>query len=109
MLRKILLLCGLLSTLLYVAMNIVVPMQWSAYSWTSQTISELSAIDAPARPLWAPLGVLYTVLVIAFGVGVLGVARENGRLDIVGRALITQGILGLGWPPMHQRAVLAAG
>ena len=109
MARKTLLLCGILSTLLYAAMNVFVPMQWAAYSSVSQTISELSAIGAPTRPLWAPFGILYTVLVIAFGVGVWRGAREHGPLDIVGRALITQGILGLGWPPMHQRAVLAAG
>ena len=47
MLRKGLLMCGILSSLLYVAMNIFVPMQFEGYSYTSQTVSELSAIGAP--------------------------------------------------------------
>src|SRR5437762_389013 len=40
MLRKALLLCGILSSLLYILMNIVVPMQWSGYSLAGQTVSE---------------------------------------------------------------------
>jgi hypothetical protein len=53
MLRKTLLVCGILSSMLYVAMTVVVGMQWEGYSSTSQTISELSAIGAPTRPVWA--------------------------------------------------------
>ena len=49
MLQKILLMCGIVSSLLYVAMNIFVAMQWDAYSSVSQTVSELSAIGAPTR------------------------------------------------------------
>ena len=52
MLRKILLVCGVFSVLLYVAMNVLVAMQWEGYSSVSQTVSELSAIGAPTRPLW---------------------------------------------------------
>jgi hypothetical protein len=43
MLRKTLLACGVLSSLLYVAMNVFVPMQWPGYSSAAQTVSELSA------------------------------------------------------------------
>ena len=41
-----LLLCGILSSLLYVAMNVLIPMQFEGYSVVSQTVSELSAIGA---------------------------------------------------------------
>jgi hypothetical membrane protein len=98
MARKVLLFCGILSSLLYIGMNIFVPMLYPGYSVASQTISELSAIDAPTRSIWVPLGILYTLLVAAFGVCVW----QSGR----NRPLR---VLGLGWPPMHQRAVLAAG
>jgi hypothetical protein len=54
MMRKVLLICGIASSLLYVAMTIVIAMLWKAYSSASQTISELSAIDAPTRSLWMP-------------------------------------------------------
>ena len=71
MARKSLLACGLASSLLYVAMNVFVPMQWDAYSSFSQTISELSAIDAPTRSVWVPLGIVYTfwswMVVSAYG------------------------------------------
>ena len=109
MARKSLLACGLASSLLYIAMNVFVPMQWDAYSSFSQTISELSAIDAPTRPLWVPLGIVYTLLVATFGVGVWKSARRNRQLRAVGGLFVASGLIGLGWLPMHQRAVLAAG
>lgn len=43
---KVLLVCGILSSLLYVAMNVFVPMLFEGYSLASQTVSELSAIGA---------------------------------------------------------------
>jgi CubicO group peptidase (beta-lactamase class C family) len=107
--RRALLVCGILSSLLYVAMNVFMPMQWEGYSVASQTVSELSAIDAPTRPLWFPLGIAYTLLVAAFGWGVWTSARGNRPLRVVGGLLVVYGIIGLGWPPMHLRPVLAAG
>ena len=47
-----LLLCGIFSSLIYAGMNILCGMRYDGYSFTSQTVSELSAIDAPTRPLW---------------------------------------------------------
>lgn len=67
MLRKSLLACGLLSSLLYVAMNVFVPMQYDGYSSVSQTVSELSAAGAPTRPLWVSFAILYSLLLGAFG------------------------------------------
>jgi len=107
--QRILLICGILSSLLYVAMNIFVPMQWKGYSSASQTISELSAIDAPTRSLWVPLGILYALLGAAFGWGVWKSAVGNRPLRIVGGLLFINGVISLFWPPMHQREVLTAG
>jgi hypothetical protein len=109
MARKVLLVCGIASSLLYVAMNVFVPMQWEGYSSASQTVSELSAIGAPTRALWVPLGIAYTLLLTAFGWGVWESARRNRPLRIVGSLMVASGVIGLAWPPMHQRAVLAAG
>ena len=111
LLQKALLISGILSSLLYVAMNIFVPMQYPGYNSASQTVSELSAIDAPTRSLWAVPGFIYTLLVTAFGWGVMQSAGENRKLNIAGLLLMIYGIIGLGWPlaPMHQREVLAAG
>jgi len=108
--KTVLLFCGILSSLLYGAMNVVVPMQWEGYSSVSRVVSELSAIDAPTRSLWVVLGIGYGVLATAFGAGVWTAARGNRSLRIVGALLLAYGAIGLvPWPPMHQREVLAAG
>jgi hypothetical protein len=109
--RNVLLICGILSSLLYIAMNIFVPMQYEGYNSFTQTISEISAIDAPSRALWVPLGIVYTLLIAAFGWGIRLSAVHSRNLRIAGNLLFFYGIIGLGWTftPMHQREVLAAG
>jgi hypothetical protein len=111
MVRKVLLVCGILSSLLYVAMNIIGAIQFEGYSSISQTISELSAIGAPSRPLWIPLGIAYDALMIALGWGVWESAGRNRALRVVGGLLFAFGVIGFAWPfaSMHQREVLAAG
>jgi hypothetical protein len=106
---SLLLVCGILSSLLYAAMLVVVPTQDAGYSSLSQTVSELSAIDAPTRSLWRLLGLVWGVLYAAFGWGVWRVAGENRRLRVAGGLIAAAGVFGLFWPPMHQREVLAAG
>lgn len=110
-LRKALLFCGIASSLWYVGMNILVPVQFPGYSSASQVISELSAVDAPSRTLWVLLSVPYTLLVTAFGWGVWQSAGPDRRLQIAGILLAVYGALGILWPwaPMHLRKVLAAG
>ena len=86
--------------------------RWEEYSSLSQTISELSAIDAPTRAVWVIPGAIYTVLVMAFGWGVVKSAGPNRPLrGVAGHVIAVYGSLGLVWPfaPMHQREVLAAG
>jgi hypothetical protein len=109
LLTKALLTGGILSSLLYVAMNIFVPMQWEGYNSASQTVSELSAIGAPTRMLWVSLGIVYTSLVAAFGWGVWQSSPRNRPLRVVGGLMVVYGVVGLFWPPMHQREVLATG
>ncbi len=110
-LRKVLLYCGIFSSLLYVGLNIFVPMQWPAYNSATQTVSELSAVGAPTRPLWNWLCLPYTLSVIAFAWSVRKSAGQNRPLQIAGNLLIAYGALGIIWPfaPMHLRETLAAG
>ena len=111
-LRDAALACGPLSSLLYAAMNVFVARQWPTYDSASQTVSELSAVGAPTRPLWVVVAILDTLLVIAFGWGVRAAsAHGNRRLRVVGALIIVYGALGILWPfaPMHLREVLAAG
>jgi pimeloyl-ACP methyl ester carboxylesterase len=107
--RKTLLVCGIASSLLYGAM--IWAIRYEGYSPISQVPSELTAIGAPTRVLWARLGWIYTVLVAAFG---LGIWQSTGRyrgLRTVGGLILVYASLGFLWPfaTMHQREVLAAG
>lgn len=107
--RKPLLYCGLLSTVWYILINIFIPLQDPSYSIRSQTVSELSAIDAPTRDLWITLCFPYTILLVAMGFGIWLTARDNRKLRIVGIVLIIDAIFGAFWPPMHLREVIAVG
>jgi len=109
--RKVLLIGGIISSFLYVLINIIVPLQWADYNPVTQTISELSAIGAPTSLLWTMFCIPYTVLVVAFGWGVLRSGVRNRPLHITGLLLIIYGGLGIFWPfaPMHLRETLAAG
>jgi hypothetical protein len=106
--RKPLLICGILAGMLYVAMTLLVGKLWTGYSAADQTISELSAIGAPTRPLWMALITVYAALMCAFAWTVWKSA-PNRALRIVGALLFIQTVFGIFWPPMHQRDVLAAG
>lgn len=109
--RNAWLVSGVVSSLLYVAMNVIVAAQWPAYDSASQTVSELSAVGAPTRPLWVAMGVVYTLLVTAFGWGVRMAAGDDRRLRVAGILIAIYGALGVVWPfaPMHLRSALAAG
>lgn len=109
--RKVLLASGILSSLLYVAANVLGALRWRGYSSKSQTVSELSAIEAPSRPLVIPLLTAHSVLVISFGSGVWECARRERPLRVTGGLLIGLGASDLAAPfyPMHQREALARG
>ena len=107
--RRPLLACGILAPVLYVAMTLFVGLLWEGYSVISGVPSELAAIGAPTRLLWIWLGVVYAVLMVAFGWIVWKSAPPNRALRVVGALLMVHTVFGQFWPPMHQRAVLAAG
>lgn len=108
MVRKILLSCGILSSLLYVATDILATKRWEDYSYTSQTVSELIAINAPTRSFVVPLFVTYSLLVYAFGAGVW---RSTGRRRVLRFAafgLVGKEALGLVvtlFFPIHLRGI----
>jgi len=107
--RKFLLVCGIASSVLYALM--IWTIRYPGYNPISQVPSELTAIGAPTRALWAKLGWAYTALEIAFGFGVWRSAGRNRAVRIMGALILAYASLGFLWPfaPMHQREVLAAG
>src|SRR6185436_8984581 len=96
---KHLLYCGIAASLFYIAMNIFFPFLDKRYNWITQTVSELFVFDASTRSLWFPLGIVYTLLIAAFGLGVFRSAVGNRYLCIVGILLIINGLIGLTWSP----------
>jgi hypothetical protein len=109
--RQVFLVCGILSSLFYVAANALGARRWREYSVTSQTVSELSAIGAPSRPLVIPLLTAHGALVIPFGVGVWESAARQRGLRMTGALLVGLGASDLPAPffPMHRREALARG
>jgi Protein of unknown function (DUF998) len=91
-LRKVLLACGPLSSLLYVGWHELAALQWDGYSRVSNAISELSLTGAPSRWLLEPwLFLIYNPLVIAFGIGVWRSAQGKRALRVVGGLLVLSG------------------
>jgi hypothetical membrane protein len=95
MLQKLLLICGILSPVLYAVSDMLAGMQWEGYSFRDQTISELGAIGAPSRPLFAALLLVVYGLMVAFGAGVLKAAGGNRRVRVVGGILVALGVIAL--------------
>jgi hypothetical protein len=104
--RKVLLFCGILSSLFYVISNdVIAATRIPGYSRISDPISELSATYSPARPTLVPLIILYEFLLITFGIGVWQSAQEKRLLRVTSVFIIAFGVLGLAsYPfPMTQR------
>lgn len=94
--RPALLVCGLLSSLLYIATDILGGLRYDGYSFTAQAISELAAIGAPSKPFVDPLFIAYDVLALVFGIGILREATGRNRpLFITSAMLIGYGAIGL--------------
>jgi hypothetical protein len=102
-LQKLLLLCGLVATVVYVIANIVAGLSWPEYSFADQTISELSAIGAPSRGVWGAFAIPFGVLMLAFTIGLWLASAHEHRLRVVAAMLLAVAVLGPFWPPMHLR------
>jgi hypothetical protein len=95
MVRKILLGCGIASSVLYIASDILISWWDPNYSYRDQSFSELLAPGSPTRPLvLVLLATPYSVLVTALGVGVWKAAggRRTGR--ITGALLVGYAVTG---------------
>jgi H+/gluconate symporter-like permease len=113
MLRKILLVCGVVSSVLYVVVDVVGTLHYPGYRYAEQQFSELTTSGSPVRPLMIALSVVpYTLLVEAFAVGVWVPALHKRAGTITGAMLLGYAAFGMpgGWlTPMNAREALAAG
>jgi hypothetical protein len=95
MMKKNLLCCGIISSLLYLVATIIGAEIWSDYSSTSQTVSELIAIQAPSAPFVVPCFIIYSILVIAFGIGIWLYSKKSKLLRASALLIILKEIIGL--------------
>lgn len=92
---KGLLACGIVSSVWWVAVDVIASRRYPGYSYLDQTVSELSAEGAPTRAfLMAVNAVPYGALVVAFGLGVRGAAGRTRAGRVTGALLIASGVIG---------------
>ena len=106
--HNILLICGILASITYVATDTLAGLQYPGYNFIDQAISELLAINAPTSSLDVLLFTLYDLLLIAFAFGVWLSAERNRVLRITALLIIGNAVMGLMlWNifPMHMRGV----
>jgi hypothetical protein len=93
-------------------MDIVSSTLYPGYSYVDQTVSELSAIGAPTRAMWTAFGPVWTLVAVAFAIGVWESAGSSRGLRIVAGLLLANAIVNQALGPfssMHTRETLAAG
>jgi hypothetical protein len=93
LLRRVLLVCGILSSLLYAGIDALGGTLWKGYNFTTQPVSDLSAIGSPVRGIVVPLFIVYDVLFIAFALGVWAFAGRKRAVRITGALLIAYGVV----------------
>ncbi|HKP48660.1 MAG TPA: DUF998 domain-containing protein, partial [Gemmatimonadales bacterium] len=104
MLKKTLLVCGVLSSLLYVGIDALAALRYGEYhSYFSQAISELGAIGAPTKKMVEPLFTMYDLLLLAFAVGIWISAGPKRSLRVIAALLLGIVAVGMVTPPMYLR------
>src|SRR5829696_3929661 len=110
--RKILLICGVVSSVLYIVGDVLGTLRYPGYSYADQTFSELTAQGSPVRPLMMLSGNPYTALVAAFAGGVWTSAEPKRAGRVTGAMLLGYAVTGMVtgvFFPMKPREALAAG
>ena len=91
--RKVLLICGILSSLLYAGIDAIGGTLWKGYSFINQPVSDLGAIGSPVRTVVFPLFIVHDVLFIAFALRVLAFAGRKRAVRILGGLLVGYGVV----------------
>src|SRR6478609_2029118 len=94
--RNVLLACGVVAPVWWVAMDIAGSLRYPGYTYIDQTISELSAQGAPTRTFMLVLsGIPYGVLMTAFGVGIWRTAGGRQPQRITAALVLGETIWGI--------------
>jgi len=111
LLKKALLICGILSSLLYASIDALAGTLYVGYSHISQAFSELLSLGSPVRQLALQLAALYGVLLLAFALGVWMSADRSRALRVTALMVFGQAVDGLVTPvyfPAPMRGVAGA-
>ena len=92
---RVLLACGIASSLIWLGTDLIASLLYEGYSYPFQPISGLTATGAPGRPFVVALDYVYSVLKIAFAVGIWMSAGQKRSLRITAVLLFAWGIIDL--------------
>src|ERR671912_1457132 len=96
MVRKVLLICGIVSSVWYVITDVIGTLRYPGYRYTEQQFSELTAVGSPVRPLMIALSEFpYTLLLAAFAVGLWTSAAPKRAARITGALLTAYAATGM--------------
>jgi len=103
---RALLLCGVASSVLYPIIDLIGAAHYPGYDCSAQAISEMSAIGASTAAFLAPWYALWSMLFLAFTLGVWIVGRARHPLRSCAVLLLAVAIVGSGFSlfPMSQRS-----
>ncbi|MHB1345563.1 MAG: DUF998 domain-containing protein [Thermoleophilia bacterium] len=91
---RVLLLCGVASSVVYSVTEILASMRWAGYHWADRMVSDLLAVSAPTRSFIVGPMLAYNALVLAFGIGVW-LSRRNRAQGVTAILLIAYAIAGV--------------
>jgi len=91
---KVLLACGVASSVLYAATDMLASSRWEGYDWTARMVSDLFAVSAPTRSFIVVPMLVYNLLILAFGMGVL-LRGWNRSLRVAGAMFIAYGVVSM--------------
>jgi hypothetical protein len=100
--RKLLLISGIFSSLLYVATDLLASWRYQGYSLIDQNYSELLATGAPTRPFMLLVSIVYNLLVATFAVGVWTTASPKRTPHITGAVMVGYAALSMVTPLFFQ-------
>jgi hypothetical protein len=89
----ILLGCGIVSSVLYVATDVIASMWYPGYHPFDQVYSELVAEGAPTRPFLVGVAVPYHLLLAAFAVGIWAVAGGHRAARIAAAMMLVFAVI----------------
>ena len=102
MARKALLLCGVLSSALYVVTDVLASWLYEGYRYVDQNYSELLATGAPTRTLMLLASIAYNLLVAAFAAGVWTSDSPKRTARITGAMMVGYAVLSMITPSFFQ-------